>query len=139
MPRPSSDSCCNLTPSSKSSIFISSPSRPECISGVRRVMSETASSIVDNRPWYQPLSRYQWFVFIVCCLAWDMDCMDQQLFTLARRPAMEELVPPVLIGDPRLGDLKTDMDKKAKDSGNPLPSAENVVKAQHDADIGEAA
>lgn len=38
------------------------------------------------------LSRYQWFVFIVCCLAWDMDCMDQQLFVLGRRPAMQELV-----------------------------------------------
>ena len=37
------------------------------------------------------LNGYQWFVFIVCCLAWDMDCMDQQLFVLARRPAMEAL------------------------------------------------
>ena len=39
------------------------------------------------------LSGYHWFVFVVCCLAWDMDCMDQQLFNLARRPAMIDLVP----------------------------------------------
>ena len=34
------------------------------------------------------LTRYQWFVFIVCCAAWDLDCMDQQLFVLARDPAL---------------------------------------------------
>src|SRR5262245_52543415 len=48
------------------------------------------------------LNRYQWFVFIVCCLAWDMDCMDQQLFNLARQPAMSELVPKVSPEDGRL-------------------------------------
>jgi Sugar (and other) transporter len=47
------------------------------------------------------LSGYQWFVFIVCCLAWDMDCMDQQLFVLARRPAMGDLVK-VTEKDPRI-------------------------------------
>ena len=46
------------------------------------------------------LTRYQWFVFIVCCLAWDMDCMDQQLFVLARRPAMMDLVPKVVADTP---------------------------------------
>ena len=34
------------------------------------------------------LNRYQWFVFVVCCLAWDLDCLDQQLFVLARDPAL---------------------------------------------------
>jgi MFS family permease len=37
------------------------------------------------------LNRYHWFVFIVCCLAWDLDCMDQQLFVLARDPAVAQL------------------------------------------------
>jgi len=42
------------------------------------------------------LTGYQWFVFIVCCLAWDLDCMDQQLFVLARDPALSALMqkPP---------------------------------------------
>jgi MFS family permease len=44
-------------------------------------------------PWYKSLTGYQWFVFIVCCLAWDMDCMDQQLFNIARPSAMAELAP----------------------------------------------
>ena len=37
------------------------------------------------------LNGYQWFVFIVCCLAWDLDCLDQQLFVLARVPAVSAL------------------------------------------------
>ena len=37
------------------------------------------------------LTPYHWFVFIICCLAWDLDCMDQQLFVLARVPAVTEL------------------------------------------------
>src|SRR6478735_3936941 len=48
------------------------------------------------------LTGYQWFVFIVACLAWDLDCMDQQLFNVARRPAMRDLVPQVRPDDPRL-------------------------------------
>jgi MFS family permease len=38
------------------------------------------------------LSRYHWFVFVVCCLAWDLDCMDQQLFVLGRDPAVASLM-----------------------------------------------
>lgn len=38
------------------------------------------------------LTGYQWFVFVVCCLAWDLDCMDQQLFVLAREPALSALM-----------------------------------------------
>ena len=38
------------------------------------------------------LNRYQWFVFVVCCMAWDLDCLDQQLFVLARQPALSTLV-----------------------------------------------
>jgi MFS family permease len=38
------------------------------------------------------LKPYQWFVFIVCCLAWDLDCLDQQLFVLARNPALTTLM-----------------------------------------------
>lgn len=38
------------------------------------------------------LNRYQWFVFIVAALAWMADCMDQQLFNLARRAAIRDLV-----------------------------------------------
>jgi MFS family permease len=38
------------------------------------------------------LSRYHWFVFVVASLAWVLDCMDQQLFNLARKSAVTELL-----------------------------------------------
>jgi MFS family permease len=38
------------------------------------------------------LTRYHWFVFVVASLAWILDCMDQQLFNLARKSAVSELL-----------------------------------------------
>jgi MFS family permease len=46
----------------------------------------------DSRPWYKLLTRYHWFVFIVAALGWLFDTMDQQLFNLARKPAITELI-----------------------------------------------
>ena len=43
-------------------------------------------------PWYKELTRYHWLVLLVASLGWLLDCMDQQLFNLARRPAMLELL-----------------------------------------------
>ena len=43
-------------------------------------------------PWYRGLSSYHWFVFIVASLGWLFDTMDQQLFILARKPAVTELL-----------------------------------------------
>lgn len=43
-------------------------------------------------PWYRELNRYHWFVLIVAALGWLFDCLDQQLFILARQPAMLELL-----------------------------------------------
>src|SRR5438874_7638203 len=48
----------------------------------------------DRRPWYHLLTRYHWFVLIVAALGWLFDCLDQQLFNLARSPAMRELLAP---------------------------------------------
>lgn len=44
-------------------------------------------------PWYRLLNRYHWFVFVVAALGWLFDCLDQQLFLLARVPAMRDLIP----------------------------------------------
>ncbi len=52
----------------------------------------------DTRPWYQLLTKYHWFVLIVAALGWLFDCLDQQLFILARPMAMKELVGD--LGDP---------------------------------------
>lgn len=43
--------------------------------------------------WWKLLTRYHWFVLAVAALGWLFDCLDQQLFILARPAAMAELVP----------------------------------------------
>ena len=93
------------------------------------------------------LSGYQWFVFIVCCLAWDMDCMDQQLFVLARRPAMLELVSKPSDNDPRWSikhaEISQQMRATAEKEHRPAPSEKDVIPkvaaALHDADVASAA
>jgi MFS family permease len=53
--------------------------------------SQTPTLIADG-PWWKALNRYHWFVLAVCALGWLFDCLDQQLFTLTRVPAMLELL-----------------------------------------------
>ena len=56
-------------------------------------MSQTNALPVDpNAPWYKQLDRYHWFVIIVASAAWFFDCLDQRLFSLARVPALVELM-----------------------------------------------
>src|SRR5437870_4256094 len=50
--------------------------------------------IIDRRPWWRLLTRYHWFVLVVAALGWLFDTMDQQLFNIARRPAMQKLLEP---------------------------------------------
>jgi MFS family permease len=71
--------------------------------------------VIDSpQPWYRQLTRYHWFVLLVAALGWMFDCLDQQLFILARPAAMKELV--VVREDPQLTqpELKalTDLDRK---------------------------
>lgn len=54
--------------------------------------SETALTEDASYRWYRELTRYHWFVLIVSALGWLFDCLDQQLFLLARRPAMADLL-----------------------------------------------
>jgi MFS family permease len=54
----------------------------------------------SSQPWWKLLSRYHWFVFAMASLAWLFDCLDQQLFLLARGSAMKALLPPG--ADPKL-------------------------------------
>jgi len=44
-------------------------------------------------PWWRLLNRYHWFVLAVAALGWLFDCLDQQLFLLARVPALRDLMP----------------------------------------------
>src|SRR4051795_13536913 len=92
-----------------------------------------------NAPWYRTLTGYQWFVFIVCCLAWDMDCLDQQLFNLARRPAMLDLVPVVSKDDPRVPDLTRKLTEQSTKDEKAAPTEQEVLDSLRNADVGSAA
>lgn len=46
----------------------------------------------SEQPWWRLLTREHWFVFAISSLAWLFDCLDQQLFNLARDGAMEQLL-----------------------------------------------
>lgn len=85
------------------------------------------------------LTGYQWFVFVVACLAWDLDCMDQQLFNVARRPAMRDLVPQVQPDDPRLPELTAKLTEEARGKEQPEPTQAKVIEAQFDADVNTGA
>jgi MFS family permease len=56
----------------------------------------------ESLPWWKALTGYHWFVFIVAALAWLFDTMDQQLFTLARKPAIMHLIKASSPSDPRV-------------------------------------
>ncbi len=44
--------------------------------------------------WTREMTGYHWFVLIVASLGWLFDCLDQQLFNIARVPAMNDLLKP---------------------------------------------
>src|SRR5438270_2478425 len=44
--------------------------------------------------WYRELSGYHWFVLSVASMGWMFDTMAQQLFNLARKPAIRDLLGP---------------------------------------------
>jgi MFS family permease len=60
--------------------------------GFEEAAPPLADDPTDKRPWYKLLNRYHWFVLIVAALGWLFDCLDQQLFILARPQAMAELL-----------------------------------------------
>src|SRR5580765_1280605 len=58
------------------------------------IATEISSSARQiSTPWWRQLNRYHWFVFLVASLAWLFDCLDQQLFILARNSAITALSP----------------------------------------------
>jgi MFS family permease len=51
-----------------------------------------SSAISNRQPWWRSFNRNHWFVFAVASLAWLFDCLDQQVFNLARDGAVEDLI-----------------------------------------------
>ncbi|HUD81907.1 MAG TPA: MFS transporter [Candidatus Saccharimonadales bacterium] len=58
------------------------------------VQSPTVSVPVSSASWWTVLDGYQRQVFILATLAWLFDCLGQQVFVIARNPAVSSLMPP---------------------------------------------
>jgi MFS family permease len=56
--------------------------------------SSRAAQAERGYSWYRDLNRYHWFVLSVASMGWMFDTMAQQLFNLARKPAIKELLGP---------------------------------------------
>jgi predicted MFS family arabinose efflux permease len=50
------------------------------------------AALFTSGPWWRELNRYHWFVFVIASLGWMFDCLDQQLFNIAKKPAIAELL-----------------------------------------------
>src|SRR3954447_15501912 len=46
----------------------------------------------EDYKWYRELTGYHWFVLSVASMGWAFDTMAQQLFNLARKPAIRDLL-----------------------------------------------
>ena len=90
----------------------------------------TPAVATDNAPWWKDLTPYHWFVFAMASLAWLFDCLDQQLFILARNFAMESLLPkgmdPVAVTFEQAVELATE---KAAKGGKGKSARKPAVKA----------
>ncbi len=84
-------------------------------------------------PWYRELTGYHWFVLLVAALGWMFDCLDQNLFTLARPAAMKELLKSQY-GDTAIQAEKERLLKEgtAADSQTAEDQARQNVRKQYD-------
>jgi MFS family permease len=54
--------------------------------------SSRATGVEQRYVWYRELTGYQWFALSTAALGWMFDCMAQQLFSIARKPAVADLL-----------------------------------------------
>src|SRR4051812_11256322 len=72
-------------------------------------------------PWWRGVTRYQWFVFVVACLGWTFDTMDQRIFIMSREAALTQLLG--YQRDPQTG-------QPASHDGQPLTTTKAVEDAK---------
>jgi hypothetical protein len=51
-----------------------------------------AAAVEPLQAWWRQFTRQHWMVFWLASLAWLFDCLDQQVFNLARDGALEDLL-----------------------------------------------
>lgn len=64
------------------------------------------AGVVPTGAWWRELNRYHWFVFVVASLGWLFDTMDQQLFNIARKPAITTVLTNELGREPKDGEVQ---------------------------------
>ncbi len=52
----------------------------------------SSSPTAPTLRWYQGVTAYQWWVYIIAAAAWLFDCMDTRLFSMVRSPALAQLL-----------------------------------------------
>lgn len=57
-------------------------------------LAETGGAESEAGPWWRNVTRFQWLVFALTAGAWLFDNLDQRLFSLARIPALADLMGP---------------------------------------------
>src|SRR5262245_54476898 len=65
---------------------------------------------------WRALTGYPWFVFVLACLGWTFDTMDQRIFIMSRQPAMTAL----------LGYRRDEGGKLIEHNGSPLADEDKV-------------
>jgi MFS family permease len=82
------------------------------------------------------LNSYHWFVFVVASLSWVLDCMDQQLFNLARKSAVTELLARPTVEDSR---VKAIAAQQGLSPANPADAdrIQGIIRGLHNDDVSE--
>jgi len=55
---------------------------------------ESGAAAPASGSWWSLLDCYQKEVFVLATLSWMFDCLGQQVFVIARNPALLALMPP---------------------------------------------
>ncbi|WP_437222730.1 MFS transporter [Planctomicrobium sp. SH661] len=55
--------------------------------------SDSAEISLDNGPWYQGVTWYQWLVLAIACAGWIFDVYEGQIFNITRNQLLSELLP----------------------------------------------
>lgn len=55
-------------------------------------MADSPTPPVDERRWYEGITRYQWLVLLIASLGWVFDIFEGQIFVASMNEAMPSLM-----------------------------------------------
>jgi MFS family permease len=54
--------------------------------------SATPPQLAAPRRWYEGVTRYQWFILVICCLGWMFDAYEGQIYGVTRNDLLSEIL-----------------------------------------------